>query len=55
MKKQILNLGNPLNKGEQKQINGGDRKPELCNFEGFICYPPRKCHLNPDGSYSCVY
>lgn len=43
MKKSILNLGNPLNKIQQKQINGGI-DPYLCTlndpcyiFIGAIC------------------
>ncbi|WGH76847.1 hypothetical protein P8625_06815 [Tenacibaculum tangerinum] len=38
MKKQILNLGNALNKAEQTQINGGLKlKPTLC------CDPALRC------------
>ncbi len=57
MKKQILNLGKALNKAEQKEVNGGGRKPELCevvNGQVYVCYFPTRCSLNSDGTYSCV-
>ncbi len=40
MKKQILNLGKTLNKGQQKAINGGIAQCDQynhCNGSGFCC------------------
>ena len=56
MKKQLSNLGSLLNRAEQKQINGGGRKPEICNANGpiVICYFPTRCKLNSDGTYGCT-
>jgi hypothetical protein len=57
MKKQISNLGKALNKAEQKEVNGGGRKPELCDVVNGVIYScvfPYRCSLNSDGTYSCV-
>ncbi len=55
MKKQFLNLGKALSKAEQKMINGGRKRPELCEVvDGvvYVCYPPMHC--SPEFPYACV-
>ncbi|WP_435263970.1 hypothetical protein [Tenacibaculum sp. nBUS_03] len=47
MKKSILNLGNALNKADQKQINGGKKKCDTHNDcgPGACCNTSRFCQL----------
>ena len=55
MKKQFLNLGTTLSKVEQKEVNGGRKRLELCEVvDGvvYVCYPPMHC--SPEFRYTCV-
>ena len=53
MKKTILNLGNTLNKVEQKEINGGFGKGYICNHDGpiVVCRFASECTEGPNGWY----
>ena len=59
MKKQILNIGKALKKGEQKQINGGGPGPITSCAPGSGIYIASEDHVNccayPDSSGGVCY
>ncbi|WGH76852.1 hypothetical protein P8625_06840 [Tenacibaculum tangerinum] len=52
MKKQILNLGKPLNKSEQQFINGG-RDPQCCGGTGGMEIDSLHCEYGLFGTDYC--